>query len=102
MNIGSSISAHPDGGYEIPSTNTKPAIPISTKLRSIVLAFDERLWTVLPENDETYESLNIALKKSNLERTLFFYPFLSGASISTGMFTSIQFLQQAVIIGLNL
>ena len=86
MNIGSSISAHPDGGYEIPSTNTKPAIPIITELRSIVLAFDERLWTVLPENDETYESLNIAAKKGFVEQALYLYPTLSGASISTGIY----------------
>ena len=85
VNSGSTIVKTSGGFYEVPANDAKPPIPIAMKLRSIILALDPRLWTALPENGQTYATLNIARKKRNLERALTDYPRASRALTSDGM-----------------
>ena len=94
VNSGSTIQKTTQGFYRVPANDAKPPIPIAMKLRSIILALDPRLWTVLPQKGQTYASLNISRKRRNLERALKGYPAFSRAPRSSGktLFASIRLL----------
>ena len=100
MNSGSTISKTKRGYYQVPTNDAKPPIPIAIKLRSIVLALDPRLWTVLPERGQTYASMGIARKRRNFERALREYPSFYKASRSSGktLFTLIGERERANLV----
>ena len=86
VNSGSTIVKTSSGHYEIMANDPKAPVPILMTLESITTALDPRLWTSLPESDQTYTSLNITARLSNLEQALRGYPVWSRASASSGAF----------------
>ena len=85
VNSGSTIVKTGQGHYQIKSNDDRAPIPIHMVLKDITLALDPRLWTHLPERDQTYESLTVAGKLRNLIQALTEYPAWSRAPTSVGM-----------------
>ena len=69
--------------WKIAEDDSEVPIPIGLELLIITDAFDERLWTVTPD-EKTYDELQIEEKLNNLETALAQYPSVAGASTGSG------------------
>ena len=71
--------------WRIKAGDTTPPVPVHITLRSIIDAFDDRLWATLPESGATYANQQVAAKRANLERALRKYPAVRNARSASGI-----------------
>ena len=71
-----------DDVWHIQLDDTSAAVPIHMTIRPITDALDPRLWTALPDGNETYNSLGIGTKLDNLIIALAEYPIACNAQES--------------------